>query len=45
MDKEKENRCRELFHLLWGKATDGPEYNKKEWQEFRELLKEKGIVV
>ena len=31
-------RIRELFHLVWTKAVGQPRYDKKEWQELRQLL-------
>jgi hypothetical protein len=29
-----------LFHALWGKAHDGPSYDKKEWLRLQSLLSE-----
>lgn len=31
-------RINELFHKLWGKAHDGPDYDKKEWIELQKLM-------
>jgi hypothetical protein len=34
------------FHMLWGKAVDNRNnYDKKEWQELRNLLEEHGVII
>jgi hypothetical protein len=34
-----------LFHRLWSKAYDAPEYDKREWQRFEELLHQLGLRI
>lgn len=29
----------QLFHRLWGKAHDSPDYDKREWNKLSELLR------
>jgi hypothetical protein len=36
-------RARHLFHVLWTKGHDGPDYNKKEWTELSNTLSELGV--
>jgi len=38
-------KLNDIFHSLWTKAVGQDRYDKKEWQEFRELLKKNGIDV
>ena len=34
-----------LFHRLWSKAYDAPEYDKREWLRFEELLRQLGLRI
>jgi hypothetical protein len=36
--RKSEWRLWELFHRVWGKAIDQPDYNKAEWRELAELI-------
>ena len=36
----EERRIHNLFHTLWTKAVDTPDYNKTEWKQLDAVLQE-----
>ena len=40
---DEERLIQERFHGLWSNAVGTPDYVKREWVEFAELLRRKGI--
>lgn len=37
-NRQRAENLNMLFHRLWGKAQDGPNYNKAEWIELEKYL-------
>lgn len=35
---DEKKRIYHLLHVLWGKATEGPNYDKQEWKDFSILV-------
>lgn len=33
-----EKKLWEIFHRLWGKAADNPNYNKQDWKDLQLLI-------
>lgn len=44
-NKNQDARCHELFHILWTKAVGLQNYDKNEWKELQDILKEKNVIV
>ncbi len=34
-----------LFHFLWGKDKDTPDYDKKKWMALQKALAKLGVVI
>ncbi len=38
MTEEQKKEISAVFHCLWGKGKDGPEYDKAEWTKLNAFL-------
>ena len=45
IDKLRDEAIVTLFHRLWGKAKDSPDYDKREWQNLQLFFNSKGVKV